>query len=255
VFHKEILGNGGNLQVAISPASWSYGWLDAIFPNYYGNIIFVSGDRIIRSEGIDPEKIRDISKRISTKRYDASKHFKKIIDAWKYGTDDGNDGIWHGEVEGTTHPKYVCLEAEKAIKEYPDDKVIVKFWQVHDPYYLYAKETLNLKIKPFKYSNLRKFLYEIFSYETVWTVLHKLNRPPESWHMYIWTKYGRQGIINGYVHDLKLVLGNIKKVIDNHPDKKIVITGDHGERLGEHGRYSHGGKRTKVIKEVPWFET
>jgi len=146
------------------------------------------------------------------------------------------------------------MEVEQAIKDYPKNKILVFFWQVHDPYFLYAKETKDLKIKSFKYSNLRKVLYEIFGYEIIWTILHKFNQPPESWHMYIWTKYGRQGIIDGYVHDLKLVLGYIKKIVDNNPEKKIVITGDHGERLGENGRYTHGGKRTKIIKEVPWYE-
>lgn len=251
-YHKAILGNGGNLQKAISPASWTIGWLDATFKKPIDAIV-VSGDRLIRSEGRDPEKIRDISKRLkySKKTFNAGAHFKKVIDAWKLGDDKE---IWHGGREGTVHPKHVCSEVEKAIKSNPNDRIIVFFWQVHDPYFLYAEETVNLKIKPFRYTNLRKVLYEIFGYETVWTILNKLGRPPESWHMYIWTKYGRQGIINGYVHDLKLVLGHIKNIISAYPHKRIVVTGDHGERLGEkRGRYSHGGKRTKIIKEIPWW--
>ena len=240
----------GKLIKAISPAAWSYGWLDAIFPDYY-DFVFVSGDRIIRSKGIDPGKIRDIGKRISTKRYDASKHFAKIIDAWKYGDDNE---IWHGRIEGTAHPRNVAMETTRAIKDYPNKKIIAKFWQVHDPYFLYAKETKDLKIKPIKQSNMRKLLYDVFGHETVWTVLDKFNQPPESWHMHIWQKYGRQGIINGYINDLALVLSYIKRIVEKNPDKKIVITSDHGEMLGERGKYSHGGKRTKYIKEVPWFE-
>ena len=247
-FYKPIL-KVGKLTKAISPAAWTYGWFDAVFPDYY-DIIMVSGDKIIKSEGINKIKIHDISKRISTKRYDAPKHFKKIIDAWKHGTDD----IWHGKGEGTAHPKDVCSETLKAIKQYPNDRIITKFWQIHDPYFLYADETKDLKIKPLRYPNVRKLIYELLTQKVVWTVLQKLNRPPENYHMHIWTKYGRQGIIDGYVHDLKLVLHNIKLIIDKYPDKKIVITSDHGEMLGEYGRYSHGGKRTKHIKEILWYE-
>jgi len=247
-FYKDIFQTG-KLTKAISPAAWTYGWFDAVFPDYY-DIIMVSGDKIIRSEGINSIKIHDIGKRISTKRYDAPKHFKTIIDAWKHG----NDNIWHGKVEGTAHPKDICSETLKAIKQYPNDKIITKFWQVHDPYFLYANATKDLKTKPFKYSNIRKLLYDVFGQEIIWTILDKFNQPSESYHMYIWQQLGRQGIIDGYVNDLKLVLHSIKLVIDKYPDKKIIITADHGEHLGEKGKYSHGGKRTRLIKEIPWYE-
>ncbi len=49
-----------------------------------------------------------------------------------------------------------------------------------------------------------------------------------------------------------------KKIVDKYPEKNIVITGDHSERLSygkgyDKKRYSHGGRKTKIICEVPWF--
>jgi len=64
----------------------------------------------------------------------------------------------------------------------------------------------------------------------------------------------QKGIIKGYRGDFDLMLGHAKKIIDAFPNKNIVVTSDHGERLGERGRYSHGGKLQKVIREVPWLE-
>ena len=50
------------------------------------------------------------------------------------------------------------------------------------------------------------------------------------------------------------MLKHVKKIIDLYPKKKIIITSDHGERLGEKGNYGHGGKKEKVLLEVPWLE-
>ena len=70
----------------------------------------------------------------------------------------------------------------------------------------------------------------------------------------LWHKYGRKGIIEGYYHDLDLVLNKVSKIIESNKDKKIIITADHGERLGEWGRYGHGGFHCKTTSEVPWFK-
>jgi len=35
--------------------------------------------------------------------------------------------------------------------------------------------------------------------------------------------------------------------------RPVVITADHGEMLGEDGRYIHGGLPHPLLCEVPWF--
>ena len=55
--------------------------------------------------------------------------------------------------------------------------------------------------------------------------------------------------------DLKLGLKYVKNLIEEYSNKKIIITADHGELLGEDGNYGHRGtRRHKHIVEVPWFE-
>ena len=71
----------------------------------------------------------------------------------------------------------------------------------------------------------------------------------------LWLRHGHEGIIKGYTEDLKLALKCCKQVIENLPDKKIVITSDHGSLLGEKGRYGHGGRKYKELLEVPWFQS
>ena len=50
------------------------------------------------------------------------------------------------------------------------------------------------------------------------------------------------------------MLNYTKKIVDKFPEKRVVITSDHGERLGEGGDYGHSGQRDKIIIEVPWLE-
>jgi len=69
----------------------------------------------------------------------------------------------------------------------------------------------------------------------------------------LWLDEGLSGIYLGYFGDLKFCLKYCRELINKHPEKKFVITSDHGERLGEGKRFSHGGRRTKEIKEVPWY--
>lgn len=55
-----------------------------------------------------------------------------------------------------------------------------------------------------------------------------------------------------YRSNLQRVLASVQDLVA-HLDRPIVITADHGELLGEDGRYIHGGKRHPHLCEVPWF--
>jgi len=239
-YYKEILGNVGNLQKTLSPSTFTIGWLIDLFNEKKENVIFICSESV-------SNKIKDISKKLKHgKDYDINSCFDKIVDVWKDNYDAENDTVWPDAVTNTTI---------KIVKENPNKKIITKYWQVHEPYLYYMnKGEVNIPLKPFLRGVWRKLLYEVISDETYWTIINKLNLPQGSWHGYIWLKYGREGIINGYVNDLKMMLGHVKKIMKFFPNKNIVVTSDHGERLGEWGRYSHGGRRNKIIKEVPWLE-
>jgi len=236
-YYKGVLEEGKLLKTE-SLAAWTMGWLTETFKGNYDDVVLVWDEMIT-------DKVRDITKQLKYgKEFDATKHFNKIVDAWTAN---------HDKDFGLIHPKETTREAFKAIKENPNSRIIVKYYQVHYPYVYYTKVIKSDTNIP-KYTSLRKVLYHFISDEIIWTVKDKLNFRPEGWQAQLWLKYGKKGIILGYVQDLKLVLTYCKQIIDAYPNKKIIITADHGERLGEKGRYSHGGKRDRLIKEIPWFE-
>jgi len=257
-YYTEVFQKGV-LKKALSPASWTFAWLIEIFENRpIKDIVFVSSDYEVNSKGIMDEKIYDNEKREKYGHYhfDARKYFREIIDVWEFGVD---------EKLGLVHPKTMCDECIKAIKKYPKSKIITNFWQVHDPYIYYLSrgempvhnmEDIDRRNKMvYKWINLKKFIGKFVSDETIWKIRGWTGYKPDNGLAYIYSKYGKYGIHKGYVEDLKQVLFFISKVVEKYPDKKIVITSDHGELLGEHGRYSHGyDKGYKEIIEVPWFE-
>jgi len=64
----------------------------------------------------------------------------------------------------------------------------------------------------------------------------------------ILAKEGVAGVRNAYRENLELVLNYVKQLVAEIPSGKIIITADHGEWLGEDGRYGH------ALMEVPWLE-
>ena len=58
-----------------------------------------------------------------------------------------------------------------------------------------------------------------------------------------------------YRENLRIVLEHVAELCDellrHKPSARIVIASDHGELLGENGKYSHG-IRTLYTSEVPW---
>lgn len=258
-YHKLVFGESGTLKKALSPASWTYAWLIEMFEGKPKmDIVFVSSDYEVNSKGIKDEKIYDNEKREKYGHYhfDARKYFNDIIDVWEFGVD---------KKLGLVSPKTMCDECIKAIEKYPKEKIITNFWQVHDPYIYYLErgvmpvynmEDVERRNKMvYKWVNLKKFIGKFVNDETIWKVRNKLGYKPENGLAYLYFKYGIDGIKVGYKEDLILTLRCIRKVVDKYPKKKFIVTSDHGELLGEHGRFSHGyDKGYKELKEVPWFE-
>ena len=237
--YTSVLGDIGELKMVNSPAAWTVGWLKITFENY------PMKDTVLIWDHPVADRIRIIQKQIELgKTFDVRSNFKKTYDMWDIGYD---------KELGYLPPDLTTNKLFEELKENKNQRIIAKYRQIHDPYLYYKGET-KLPIKKPRYSSLRKMLYEFVSDEIIWTVRKKLNLMPESWLNAMWVKRGRLGIIIGYYNDLILMLGHAKKIIDAFPDKNIIVTADHGERLGERGRYSHGGKLERIIKEVPWLE-
>ena len=95
----------------------------------------------------------------------------------------------------------------------------------------------------------------IFSDEFIWRTRQLLKIMPKSGMAALWMKYGKQELIKAYQEDLRLMLNIFSEFINEYPEKKIVITADHGELLGEYKRYGHNtDKRYPELVEIPWIE-
>ncbi len=59
-----------------------------------------------------------------------------------------------------------------------------------------------------------------------------------------------------YIDNLRLVLDDIERLLDNIDAETVVITADHGEAFGEFGAHGHPeGFPHPVVKKVPWVVT
>jgi len=55
-----------------------------------------------------------------------------------------------------------------------------------------------------------------------------------------------------YRSNLRRVLTSVRKLVEQL-DRPVVVTADHGELLGEDGRYIHGSPKHPHLCELPWF--
>lgn len=67
----------------------------------------------------------------------------------------------------------------------------------------------------------------------------------------------RKTLVEAYRENLKNVLSHVQQLAKGFPNKKIYITADHGELLGEDYMYLHmypDEIYIPLLREVPWFE-
>jgi len=228
---------GGKLIKCISRNTFTFGWIMDTFGRNF-DATFVCTEPVTDS-------IHDINNKVKHgNTIDVNKYFSNVIDLYNYE--------W--KKPGLIYPEPVFNMIIHLLNK-GEKRIVAKFIQVHDPYIYWLRKGYNgCKYKQIIKGNFRKVLYELISDELYWTILKKFNFPPENWLNYLWLKEGRSGIIKGYCEDLIMMMNKCKTLIEQYPEKSFVITADHGERLGEYGRYSHGGRRDKLIKEVPWYE-
>lgn len=227
----------GDLKKVKSPASSTQPWLKNTFDNrkYMEDTIYVSANPFCNSKGID------------FIGFDGLNRFYDVVDCWESGWDD--------EIM-TVKPQIMSKLARVTRGKYPSKRLIVHFLQPHDPYLGYD----SMREKP-KWIELLKGEREkgIFKSKTpIHAVLNFLRgvlglnpNPIEEFEK----KYGEEELKKAYENNLRIVLEEVKKIIERVPDKNIIITADHGELLGENGEYRHPSKSNNpILREVPWLE-
>jgi hypothetical protein len=247
--YRDFFPNNGELKKVETPATWTGAWVAEIFHGHpMKDVVFVSAHKWINSKGPCTDKVRIFSERLKygkmIREFDSRNYFKKVIDVWEFGYDEKIRAI---------SPEIMTNETIKAIENHPKSKIISKYYQIHDPYLFYSND-LPPKKKKISFENLQNFIGNVISDEMLCRLRNYTGRLPVNALSYYYLKYGKEGVRKGYREDLKMMLGHCKKIVDKYPNKKIVITSDHGERLGEGGDFGHSGQRDKIMIEVPWFE-
>jgi len=242
----------GNLEKLISLGSSTLEWCKKSFQEVYSDVIYISSNPYINSKG-------------EVEGFNARDHFCKVIDVWDWG--------WNDEF-GTVHPKTVN-EAVKSLKDdYPNKRFIIHYLQPHAPYLGYNSRIFGFP-RPqigrgahplvgiqnygvFQVSLVRLLAIltkpaEVLAGNPLWKICELLNLPPVSPMDATRRQFGDTGLRQAYIQNLRRVLEYVTRLVENLSGV-IVITADHGERLGERGRYSHvSGCRDSLLLEVPWF--
>jgi len=244
----------GELKKGISLGSTTSEWLEKSFPGNYKNIIYISGNPIINSS-------------LKIEGFDAKSHFYKVVDVWNFG--------WNEEL-GTVLPDKINKAALDYISKFHKKKFIVHYLQPHEPY-ISEKYTHEILLDLFRSQNglqwdqgiwarqrspFEKLLHLLFVrtkiMKNTWKIREILKLPPLQPMEAVKRIYGTDGLREAYKENLDIVLHHVselcKKILLDEPSKRIVITSDHGEFLGENGNFCHRrGSKEHILLRVPFL--
>lgn len=236
---------------------WSLGsctpeWLKNTFKKYYDDLIYVSSNIYINS-------CRELE------GFEGRKHFYKVIDVWYKH--------WNKQL-GTVHPFHTTLEALKVIQRYPNKRVIIHYIQPHAPYihpaFRLEKATAfpktiihNQKIigrrNIFRYylALERRFIRLGIPNGICWSFRELFGFPNNNLVYLYKRKLGYIKLRVAYYSNLKIVLNYVAALVNflsKLGNKKIIITADHGEMLGEREWFAHPcGKNFRLLRQVPFL--
>lgn len=222
---------------AESEGIWTLEWLTKTFPDYYKDIVYVSGNAYCSNV-----PVKDI---IS---FHGSKHFYRVVNAWDYTWDEKLKLI---------NPKGVLECAEVAMQIHKKKKFIIHLMQPHIPFVTcpmkqYVKETppFRDKLTPQQQKDKEK----LCEMGDIWWWINYLDKNNVTdVFAYLYLKGGPKAIVKAYTDNLEYVMIYVDAFIKKYSHKKIVITADHGNYLGEHGHYGHHPPRSEILTTVPWW--
>jgi len=240
--YKKFFDDSFVLMKVYSPASWTLDWLKNTWTKKYNDIIYISANPFV-------------SDKVTVKGFCGGDHFVYVVKVWKEYWDDRL---------GTVHPKDMTEISIEYIRNYPEYRFVLHYLQPHSPFIefkdvknmLKSKRTFLSYVKRLLPLNTRKKLSIIIQKyfgPKLYGFLFRMLNGPKSYHEIIAKYYGIDCVRKYYMKNLALVLKYITKLEKEVGD--IVVTSDHGELLGEYGKFSHPWKvyDKEIQLAVPWL--
>lgn len=234
----------GMLKKAVSPAFDGKGaptsvWYRNVFDGEYEDIIHVSSHPRVNSM-------------MEVEGYEGFKHFGRVVDLWDSGWDDEY---------GTVLPETVTERGAKTVRENEQKRFVFHYMQPHTPYLSLCPPETKKKREPSSRMSftrrLRNFAVKearkLIGDKRAVDMMDLLNLPPLSPMDDALRKVGEDGVKKAYKKNLLRALDCVEELLEKL-NGKTVITADHGELLGERGRYGHEFEGCVELEEVPWFE-
>lgn len=244
-FRKQC-GFEGELQKVRSPAFEGEGaptsvWYRNVFDKKYDDVIHISSHPRVNS-------------RMEVEGFKGFEHFGEVIDLW--------DSEWNDEF-GTVLAEDVTSKARELIKKKPEKKFVLHYMQPHTPYLSLGPPTTKKKRDPESRGALsRKFRNTVVAGarnfigdKRAVDMMSLLGLPPLSPMDDALRKVGEDGVREAYRKNLEIVLKSLESIVEliGTEEEKAVITADHGEVLGEGGRFGHDLSSRPILTDVPWF--
>lgn len=140
-------------------------------------------------------------------------------------------GVWntgHDDNLGNVPPRYITDRAIELGRNHSTKRLIVHYNQPHTPYLSDAVNGSGTPA-PFESDPFPLLRNGELSRDQAW---------------------------NAYLDNLRLVLDEVKLLIENIDAERVAISADHGEAFGEWEQYGHpDASPIPAVKKVPWCET
>lgn len=245
--HKEYLPSG-KLEKRIG-ASDTFDWLHSVFNGSKTNdMVYVSAHPGINGKGV------------AWGDFNANERFYKVYDAWLTAWD------WN---IGSSLPGGVAEVAAKAISHHIDRRVVIHFMQPHFPYRKAPCPSTYFDLRCAKKNSklavlLERLLRNVINsldvncsrFRIAYWKLKKLLRLNflEDLNEIYWREYSAEDLRHFYRDNLEWVLDSVVEIVQKFDDRRIVITSDHGEALGERGEFFHLYRTDNpVVRLVPFW--
>lgn len=209
----------------------------------FDDVVYVSANPYVSSQGAVLEG------------FDASALFHEVVDVWDWGVDP---------TLGAVAPSTLNDAVREARTDFPERPLIAHYIQPHVPFITEGKiqDHSNFVLRDpdpnGRVGEARNFLDNLLKFKVgkgrVWKVKRSLGLPPAEDMEVLLARDGPDGLRRAYEDNLRSALEAVNALLEDL-DGSVVVTGDHGELLGEDGHYGHkGGSTHSVLRTVPWFE-